>query len=87
MVIFAFVGIQLSWNMRPFLGNKQMEFQLFRAETQGNFYQTVFSSVGELLGINNKNEKSATDNEEESGKKGNEPEELPILNDLQTDDQ
>ncbi|MBT30083.1 MAG: hypothetical protein CMO01_10525 [Thalassobius sp.] len=51
VIIFAFVGIQLSWNMRPFVGTKDMPFQLFRTETRGNFYQTVFSSIGSLLGI------------------------------------
>ena len=51
VVIFAFVGMQLSWNMRPFLGSKNMPFQLFRTETQGNFYGTVFSAVGNLFGV------------------------------------
>lgn len=49
VVIFAFVGMQLSWNMRPFLGNKEMPFQLFRTETKGNFYSTVISAFGTLL--------------------------------------
>lgn len=49
VVIFAFVGMQLSWNMRPFLGSKNMEFQLFRTETKGNFYGAVFSALGNLL--------------------------------------
>lgn len=50
--IFAFVGMQLSWNMRPFLGSKDMEFQLFRTETKGNFYGPVFSAIGNLLNTN-----------------------------------
>jgi hypothetical protein len=79
VVIFAFVGIQLSWNMRPFLGNKNMDFQLFRTETRGNFYQTVFSSLGELFGINDKKENSRDNKRQEQ-------EELPLLNDLQTED-
>lgn len=54
VIIFAFVGIQLSWNMRPFLGNKGMPFQLFRSETKGNFYNTVFSAFGKLIGVNQK---------------------------------
>lgn len=49
VIIFAFVGMQLSWNMRPFLGSKNMEFQLFRTETKGNFYGAVFSALGNLL--------------------------------------
>lgn len=51
IVIFAFVGMQLSWNLRPFVGNKNMPFELLRTETQGNFYTTVLSSIGELMGI------------------------------------
>ena len=49
LIIFAFVGMQLSWNMRPFLGSKDMEFQLFRSETKGNFYGAVFGALGNLL--------------------------------------
>ena len=49
VVIFAFVGMQLSWNMRPFLGNKNSTFELFRSETKGNFYQTVFTAIGDLF--------------------------------------
>ncbi|MEM9673277.1 MAG: hypothetical protein ACFB15_08935 [Cyclobacteriaceae bacterium] len=50
MIIFAFVGIQLAWNMRPFLGSPSLEFELFRSETQGNFYSTVLGATGKLLG-------------------------------------
>lgn len=49
VIIFAFVGIQLSWNMRPFIGSKEISFELFRQETSGNFYGTVFSSLGSLF--------------------------------------
>ena len=51
VVIFAFVGIQLSWNLRPFLGSKDMPFELFRKETQGNFYSTIFHAFGQMLGL------------------------------------
>ncbi|HHH50304.1 MAG TPA: hypothetical protein ENK52_04930 [Saprospiraceae bacterium] len=51
VLIFAFVGIQLSWNLRPFLGSKDMKFELFRSETQGNFYSTIFGAFGSMLGI------------------------------------
>ncbi|MGI9543545.1 MAG: hypothetical protein ACR2MX_09815 [Cyclobacteriaceae bacterium] len=49
VVIFAFVGIQLSWNLRPFVGSKNMPFELFRTETKGNFYSTIFGGIGELF--------------------------------------
>ena len=49
VVIFAFVGMQLSWNLRPFIGSKNLPFELFRTSTQGNFYTTVFGAIGDLL--------------------------------------
>lgn len=50
IVIFAFVGIQLAWNMRPFLGSPSLAFELFRNETRGNFYSTLLRATGNLLG-------------------------------------
>jgi hypothetical protein len=49
VVIFAFVGVQLAWNLRPFLGDRQRPFQLFR-EYEGNFYTAVIYSVRQLTG-------------------------------------
>jgi hypothetical protein len=51
VVIFAFVGMQLSWNLRPFIGSKDLPFELFRTETRGNFYTTVFGAVGQLFNV------------------------------------
>jgi hypothetical protein len=51
VVIFAFVGLQLSWNLRPFVGYKEMPFQLFRHETQGNVYTTLLRAVGNMMGV------------------------------------
>lgn len=48
IIILAFVGMQLSWILRPFIGNKNDAFQLFR-NRNGNFYQAVFHSIGSLL--------------------------------------
>ena len=56
MVIFAFVGIQLAWNMRPFLGSPSLAFELFRNETQGNFYSTLLRATGNLLGTDQMNQ-------------------------------
>lgn len=50
VVIFAFVGIQLAWNLRPFIGSKDMPFEIVRKNTQGNFYSTMLGAVGHLLG-------------------------------------
>jgi len=48
IIILAFVGIQLAWNLRPFLCNKTEEFKLFR-KYEGNFYTAVIYSVQQLV--------------------------------------
>ena len=61
IVIFSFVGMQLAWNLRPFVGSKDMEFELFR-EKEGNFYLAVLQSTGKLFGVgdsDNKEQKPA----------------------------
>nr|NQU90426.1 hypothetical protein [Bacteroidota bacterium] len=47
IVILAFVGIQLAWNLRPFMGERTEEFQLFR-KYEGNFYTAVIYSARQL---------------------------------------
>jgi hypothetical protein len=46
--ILAFVGAQLSWSLRPFVGDKNAEFEIFR-EKYGNFYVDVLSSMGSIF--------------------------------------
>ena len=48
IIILAFVGIQIAWNLRPFLCNKTEEFKLFR-KYEGNFYTAVIYSVQQLI--------------------------------------
>lgn len=48
IIILAFVGIQLAWNLRPFLCNKNEEFKLFR-KYEGNFYTAIIYSVQQLI--------------------------------------
>lgn len=48
IVIFSFVSLQLAWNLRPFVGSKDLPTELFR-EKEGNFYLAVFQSLGNLL--------------------------------------
>ena len=50
MFVYAFVGSQLAWTIRPFIGAPSIEFELFR-QLGGNFYTNVFSSLGEILGF------------------------------------
>lgn len=48
IIILAFVGIQLAWNLRPFLSEKQEEFKIFR-KYEGNFYTAVVYSFEQLV--------------------------------------
>jgi hypothetical protein len=43
-VLFAFVGIQMAWNLQPFVGDRGRPFQLFR-HNEGNFYTAVVYSL------------------------------------------
>jgi hypothetical protein len=47
VVILAFVGIQLAWNLRPFLAERDKPYALFRSY-DGNFYTAVIYSIGQL---------------------------------------
>jgi hypothetical protein len=48
VVILAFVSSQLAWNLRPFVGDRTLAFELFRPR-QGNFYVAVIQSVASLV--------------------------------------
>jgi hypothetical protein len=48
IVILAFVGAQLAWSLRPFIGAKQLPFQIFR-EQEGNIYQSIIYAIGDLF--------------------------------------
>ncbi len=48
IIILAFVGIQLAWNLRPFLCEKHEEFKFFR-KYEGNFYTAIVYSVEQLV--------------------------------------
>ncbi len=50
IVVYAFVGSQMAWTMRPFFGAPGLDFELFR-QLGGNFYANIFASMGELLGF------------------------------------
>jgi hypothetical protein len=50
VLIFAFVGTQMAWAMRPFVGAPQAPFELIR-ESQGSFYTGVFYNLRNLLGF------------------------------------
>ncbi len=46
-VILAFVGMQLAWNLRPFLAERDQPFALFR-KYEGNLYTAVLYSFQQL---------------------------------------
>lgn len=50
ILVYAFVGSQAAWTLRPFIGAPSMKFELFR-QLGGNFYTNIFASLGELLGF------------------------------------
>ncbi|MDZ8236237.1 MAG: actin-binding WH2 domain-containing protein [Nostoc sp. ChiQUE01a] len=50
LFLYAFVGSQLGWTLRPFFGTPDSAFQLFR-EREGNFYLSVIQAISYLLGI------------------------------------
>jgi hypothetical protein len=50
ILIYAFVGSQMAWTLRPFIGAPGLHFELFR-QLGGNFYANIFASIGEILGF------------------------------------
>ncbi len=46
-VLFAFVGIQMAWNLQPFVGDRGAPFRLFR-QHEGNFYSAILYSLERL---------------------------------------
>ncbi len=47
-VLFAFVGIQMAWNLQPFVGDRGAPFQWFR-HSEGNFYTAIIYSLERLV--------------------------------------
>ncbi len=74
IVILAFVGIQLAWNLRPFLGKRGEPFRFFR-KYEGNFYTAVIYSVRQLASHDDK----ASAPQENSGKENVHHYKLPYM--------
>jgi len=49
-LVFALVGAQMSWVLRPFVGNPNMPFTWFRAR-ESNFFLAVLRSLGQMFGL------------------------------------
>jgi uncharacterized membrane protein len=50
LLLYAFVGMQLGWFLRPFFGAPGTKFELFRA-VKGNFYLDIVAAISEILGL------------------------------------
>jgi len=50
MFVYAFVGSQMAWTIRPFIGAPGTDFEMFR-QLGGNFYTNILQSIGEILGF------------------------------------
>ncbi len=48
IIILAFVSSQLAWNLRPFVGSRDLPFELFRVR-ESNFYVAVIQSAVDLF--------------------------------------
>lgn len=48
VIILAFVSSQLAWNLRPFVGSRDLPFEIFRVR-EGNFYIAVIHSAANLF--------------------------------------
>lgn len=49
ITIYAVVGVQLSWRLRPFLSAQGDPFALFRQDIDGNFFTAVGAAIARLF--------------------------------------
>ena len=49
LVIYVFVGIQMGWVLRPFIGNPDAPVQFFREHSWSNAYEVVIQMIWEVL--------------------------------------
>lgn len=50
LAVYAFVGIQMGWVLRPFVGKPGLTVRFFRTEAWGNAYQQVIDLISKQLG-------------------------------------
>lgn len=50
IIVYAFVGTQMAWTLRPFFGAPGLPFEPFR-QLGGNFYTNIIASLAEVLGF------------------------------------
>ena len=50
LTINLFLGAQLSWNLRPFIGTPGLKVEFFRKDAfEGNFYEDVYYKIGRII--------------------------------------
>lgn len=49
VVVYAIVGAQMGWVLRPFIGAPGLEFTFFR-DRESNFFLDLFETIGKLFG-------------------------------------
>jgi hypothetical protein len=49
ILVFGFVGTQMAWSLRPFIGTPDAPFQIFRPETSNNIYRSVLTGIGDFF--------------------------------------
>lgn len=47
--IYVFVGIQMAWVLRPFIGDPQRSVQFFREDSWSNAYEVVLGMIWQVL--------------------------------------
>jgi hypothetical protein len=53
LFLYMFVGTQLAWVLRPFMGSPGEAFQVFR-QRSGSFYESVYDSAKRLMQVEGK---------------------------------
>ncbi len=51
LLIYAFVGIQMGWVLRPFIGDPNSPTQFLRDNPWGNAYVNLFHSAMRAVGM------------------------------------
>ncbi len=50
LIIYVFVGIQMGWVLRPFIGNPAAPVQFFREGSWSNAYEVVIQMIWDVVG-------------------------------------
>jgi hypothetical protein len=49
LALYAFVGIQMGWVLRPFIGEMDLPTRFFREDTWGNAYLKVLEMIANVV--------------------------------------